>query len=106
MEFSWVGDASWYGGVIAGYRYGWDLVDPSDPNDPGWTTSGYELGLTAAPPQNLSLGTHTLHIMVIDEQGIVESGGVHSGGLYPRAERRFELESPEVGLRVRALTIS
>lgn len=36
IGFSWMGDASGYGGAIAGYRFGWDLVDPDDPMDPGW----------------------------------------------------------------------
>jgi len=69
MEFSWVADATWYGGTIAGYRYGWDLTDPSDTNDPGWATPSFEPGLLATGPMSFQSGVHTLHIMVVDDNG-------------------------------------
>ena len=70
LEFSWSADASWYGGIIAGYRYGWDLMNPFDANDPGWTSSGFVPDLLAADPMDFPPGVHTLHIMVIDEEGL------------------------------------
>ena len=36
VEFEWFADASNYGNLIEGYRYGFNLLDPDDPDDPGW----------------------------------------------------------------------
>ena len=36
LNFSWIASAEAYGGEIVSYRHGWDLIDPEDPNDPGW----------------------------------------------------------------------
>ena len=36
VEFEWFADASNYGNLIDGYRYGFNLLDPDDPDDPGW----------------------------------------------------------------------
>jgi hypothetical protein len=69
LNFSWLGDASGYGGVILGYRYGWDVVDPDDPVDPGWATSGYVADLLFAPPVSFSQGLHILYVEVVDAAG-------------------------------------
>lgn len=69
LEFTWSADASWYGGTIAGYRYGLDLMDPDDVHDPGWTTPDFVPDLLAADPIDFPSGVHTLHIMVVDEEG-------------------------------------
>ena len=69
LQFSWTADASWYGGIIAGYRYGWDLINPFDAFDPGWAT-GLEPDLLAAAPRSFAEGTHTFHIWVQDEEGL------------------------------------
>jgi hypothetical protein len=69
LNFGWLGDASGYGGTIQGYRFGWDLTDPDDPLDPGWTTAGYELDLLAAPPRSFAGGVHTLHVACADDAG-------------------------------------
>lgn len=69
LAFSWSADASWYGGIIAGYRCGWDLVDPMDPNDPGWVNSEADPDLLAAAPRSFEGGLHTFHVYVVDEQG-------------------------------------
>ncbi|MCP5115980.1 MAG: hypothetical protein GY953_34560, partial [bacterium] len=37
LNFQWLASAEVYGGEIASYRHGWDLLDVDDPNDPGWT---------------------------------------------------------------------
>ncbi|MFH1841870.1 MAG: hypothetical protein ABIF77_01570, partial [bacterium] len=63
VNFSWMGDASHYGGEIDAYRWGWDLVDPDDPNDPGWNDLP---GLTpehlGAPEIIFSSGIHMLTV--------------------------------------------
>lgn len=69
LNFSWLGDASGYGGTILGYRYGWDIVDPDDPSDPGWMTAGYVADLLAAPTVSFGSGFHTLHVEAMDADG-------------------------------------
>ena len=69
VVFTWSGDAESYGGTIAGYRHGWDILDPDDPNDPGWTTPGFEPGLTSTGAMSFAAGTHVLHIAVEDDAG-------------------------------------
>lgn len=36
LNFSWIANADAYNGSIASYQYGWNVLDVSDPNDPGW----------------------------------------------------------------------
>jgi len=67
LEFSWLADASGYGGIITGYRYGWDVADPDDPDDPGWATD-FQPDLLSAPPQSFSEGLHSLHILAQDSE--------------------------------------
>jgi hypothetical protein len=75
LSFSWLGDASGYGGTVTGYRYGWDVADPDDFNDPGWATAGYELDLLSAPPRSFLAGVHTLYVAAIDDaQGLTWAG--------------------------------
>ena len=70
ISFSWSGDASYYGGTIFGYRYGWDLADPGDPLDPGWTTAGLEPDLLQSAPIFFMEGQHVLSILVEDTGGL------------------------------------
>lgn len=67
LNFAWIGDASGYAGNVESYRYGWDLADVNDPNDPNW----------ALPPGNsnqhrralnfsFDSGVHTLTIEARD----------------------------------------
>jgi hypothetical protein len=74
LNFSWQGDASGYGGTIEGYRYGWDVMDPNDPNDPGWAT-GFQPDLLSAPPQSFAGGVHNFYVVVIDDAGGMTWGG-------------------------------
>jgi hypothetical protein len=69
LDFTWIADASWYGGTIFGYRYGWDLFDPGDFNDPGWTSADFVPDLLGVVPVDFEPGIHTLHIMVVDDGG-------------------------------------
>ncbi len=67
LSFSWIGLVENYNGEIAAYRYGWDVVDPEDPNDPGWAVApGNTPQHRMAPPRSFSGGTHTLTIQVRD----------------------------------------
>ncbi len=66
FRFTWSADASSYGGVISGYRYGWDVADLSNPSDWEVLPSPYA---TSAPPRSFSSGVHTLFIEAIDNNG-------------------------------------
>jgi hypothetical protein len=71
VVFCWNADASAYGGVVAGYRYGWDVLDPDDDNDPGWTSSFVPfVQETECSSQFVPVvGTHTFTVEVIDNDG-------------------------------------
>jgi len=69
MQFVWSADASSYGGVVTGYRYGWDITDLDD--DSQWEIDFTPfVGTTASsPPRTFSSGTHTFHVEVRDNSG-------------------------------------
>jgi len=72
LRFQWSGDASSYGGTIAGYRYGWDVTEPDDPNDPGWQVQfGLSDAHMEAPVRTFGSGQHTLLIQCIDNSGLM-----------------------------------
>lgn len=67
LEFSWTADASSYFGEVVGYRYGWDLIDANDPNDPGWEVD--EGDWSSAPGRSFQTGTHSFVVQAIDRAG-------------------------------------
>jgi len=77
LEFSWTADASGYGGIITGYRYGWDVEDLTDDEDPGWAV---QFGTTSAnieaPITSFDSGLHTLTVEVLDNSGQLTRGTV------------------------------
>ena len=67
LNFSWTASAAAYGGTIVSYRYGWDLVDVNDPNDPGWAVPpGDDL---RAPERIFQAGLHMFTLEVVDDSG-------------------------------------
>jgi hypothetical protein len=70
LNFTWIADASEYNGTIISMRHGWDLLDPDDPNDPGW---GPAPGLTDqnrhAEERSYSIGEHSFWLRVVDDGG-------------------------------------
>lgn len=68
LEFHWRADGSAYGGRITGYRWGWDLRDPSDDED--WDRSWSETGLDA-PPRSFNGGVHRMYVQVRDDAGTI-----------------------------------
>ncbi|MBE0565670.1 MAG: hypothetical protein IH621_06935 [Krumholzibacteria bacterium] len=67
LNFSWTASAAAYGGDIVSCRYGWDLADPDDPNDPGWAVPpGDEL---RAPERIFNEGLHVFSLKVVDDSG-------------------------------------
>ena len=68
LNISWIADASGYAGTIVSYRHGWDLVDPDDPNDPGWAVPpGVEPENLFAPERSFSDGIHNFFLRVVDD---------------------------------------
>jgi len=67
LNFSWVADASGYEGEIISYRYGWDITDVTDPNDPNWAVApGNTVQHRRAQPKSFPSGVHTLTIQTVD----------------------------------------
>ncbi len=63
LRFEWYGSADAYGGTIAGYRWGWDVSDLDDPDDPGWMVPfGTGPDHTATPVATFPSGIHVLTI--------------------------------------------
>ena len=67
IHFKWSADVEHYGGIVDGYRYGWDLRDLGDASE--W--SSWSLSTTAAPPRSFSSGTHRFYVQVRDNAGTV-----------------------------------
>jgi hypothetical protein len=68
LEFAWSADASDYAGVIVSYRYGWNVADFSDPNDPGWALQpGLSPQHRRTPPGlSFASGVHRLTVQATD----------------------------------------
>lgn len=71
MSFEFEATAESYGGIVSGYRYGWDILDLSDPDQ--WSTDYTPFippdARAKAPPRTFFFGTHTFFIEVIDNSG-------------------------------------
>ncbi len=74
LNFRWSANASWYGGVLEAFRYGWDVTDPDNDEDDGWQVSW---GLSAlhreAEEKSFASGQHTLLVQSIDNSGLKSS---------------------------------
>lgn len=69
-DFTWEADADGYGGEITSYRWGWDITDPDDPDDPGWALPpGLSDAHRRAGPIPFTSGIHTLTIRAVDSYG-------------------------------------
>jgi hypothetical protein len=69
LEFSWTADAASYLGRIDGYRFGWDLVEPDDPDDANWAVQWGD-GWGAAT-NSFDSGIHTFVVQTRDKSGTV-----------------------------------
>jgi hypothetical protein len=69
--FCWSADASAYGLTVTGYRYGWDVIDPEDDSDPGWTSGfvPFSQPVECSNALDPTVGTHTFTVEVIDYDG-------------------------------------
>ncbi len=72
LNFSWIADASAYGGTIVSYRHGWDLIDPADPNDQGWAVPpGLAPENLFSAERSFTEGFHTFYLRVEDDSAQV-----------------------------------
>jgi hypothetical protein len=69
MVFEFWGDASSYGGVVAGYRYGWDIVDLND--DDQWEVdfTPFVGERAKSPSRTFFFGTHSFFLELLDNSG-------------------------------------
>jgi hypothetical protein len=72
MEFEFSATAEAYGGVVSGYRYGWDILDLSD--DTAWEVDltpfiGGEGSKAKSPPRTFFFGSHSFFCEVVDNSG-------------------------------------
>jgi hypothetical protein len=101
LEFRWNGDASSYGGVIDGYRYGWDILDPNDEEDPGWSV-GWAQGEAwlEAPTRSFLTGHHNFIVQTRDNSGTLSRIAYELDvvGFVPDSEKRDLLLIDDWGL--------
>ncbi|MEJ2720275.1 MAG: hypothetical protein P8181_03930, partial [bacterium] len=78
MTFEFCADARSYGGVVSGYRYGWDIQDLNDPEqwDVTYTPFVSDDGCANSPPRTFEFDSHTFHVEVIDNSGYTSRIGV------------------------------
>ena len=81
MSFRFSADASSYGGVVSGYRYGWDIQDFNDESQ--WEISytpfvTFVNGVPTAssPARTWQFDSHTFYVEVIDNSGYTSRTGV------------------------------
>ncbi len=69
LRFSWTADASQYGGVVSGYRYGWDISDLDDPDQ--WETdfTPFTSSTASSPQRTFFFGSHVFTVEVVDNSG-------------------------------------
>lgn len=76
MQFEFEADATSYGGIVSGYRYGWDILDLND--DSLWEIdfTPFIGDVARSPLRTFFFGTHTFHIEVVDNSGFKSRVGV------------------------------
>ncbi len=69
MAFRWSANADDYGGIVSGYRYGWDIADLSD--DDQWEVdyTPFTAESAVSPAKRFFFGVHTFTIEVQDNSG-------------------------------------
>jgi hypothetical protein len=66
LQFEWSATADSYGGIITGYRYGWDVEDFDDPADPGWRV---QFGLSDSHRRTeLTTFSSSQHVLTVESR--------------------------------------
>jgi hypothetical protein len=71
VMFSFSADADSYGGLVSGYRYGWDIGDVSDPDQWEIDYTPFTRDEESTPSREFYYGSHTFNLEVIDNNGAV-----------------------------------
>lgn len=69
MSFLLSACAESYGGTVAGYRYGWDILDLNDPDQWEIDYTPFVGSVASTPARSFNFGTHTFTAEVIDNSG-------------------------------------
>jgi len=69
VTFAMSACAKHYGGTVSGYRYGWDIIDLSDPDQWEVDYTPFVGSIATTPPRRFNFGTHTFTCEVIDNSG-------------------------------------
>ncbi|MDH3198091.1 MAG: hypothetical protein OEO21_07605 [Candidatus Krumholzibacteria bacterium] len=69
ISFCLTADASQYGGVVEGYRTGWDIGDPDDDDAWGMAFTPFPTATVCTSPQTFTAGSHMFYAEVIDDVG-------------------------------------
>jgi len=75
LEFSWEATGEAYAGIIEAYRYGWQIQDVNDDEDPGWAVSwGKGANFLRAPIRTFQQGSPNFVVQVRDNSGSITRG--------------------------------
>ena len=72
LECCWSVNASGSRGNAAGYRYGWDVLDPGDDSqwDISWSPFNPSIPTACSPARTFFFGTHTFRLQVLYDSGL------------------------------------
>lgn len=72
LEFTWIGNADSYAGIIDAYRYGWEIQDVNDEEDPGWAVPwGSGPSFRRAPTRSFQQGNPNFVVQCRDNSGSI-----------------------------------
>jgi hypothetical protein len=69
LSFSLSASAASYGGLVAGYRYGWDIADLNDPDQWEIDYTPFTSNEARTPHRTFFFGSHIFNAEVIDNSG-------------------------------------
>ncbi len=76
LIFEWSASSDHYGGVVVGYRYGWDVTDLNNPDQWALDWTPFTSTWAKSPPQVWFCGSHTFHVEAIDNSGYISRVGI------------------------------
>lgn len=73
LQYCWTAEPGTFDSPLASYRYGWNLIDPADPNDPGWSVplTPWDGSSACSDVQVFTQGAPNLVVEARDEAGAV-----------------------------------
>ncbi|HKI83421.1 MAG TPA: hypothetical protein VKA63_03710 [Candidatus Krumholzibacteria bacterium] len=75
LNFSWTADASDYAGIIDAYRFGWEIQDVNDQDDPGWAVPwGSGTSYLRASTRTFQQGSPNFVVQCRDNSGAITRG--------------------------------